>query len=171
MSPPSNHSTHLWSPPQSLTATQVSITSTHITHILNISPGLCFLITVSMTPQFTIGSMVLKTVCCLQDGSQMLSLHLGRSWSRLDPPLHGSPTGFCQTDGCCLLQAEPDMDHAFAFIHLLLGMFLFLNLVPQYSSLLLPQCIDLSSISFVPELPIPPACEPLNMVPGSLFST
>lgn len=82
-----------------------------------------------------------------------------------------NPTGFCQTDGCCLLQAEPDMDHAFGFIHLLLGMFLFLNLVPQYSSLLLPQCIDLSSVSFIPEHPIPPACEPLYMVPGSLFST
>lgn len=148
-------------------STGVNHLNTH-TYLKHLSCAVCFLITGSMAPQFKIGSMVLKTVFCLQDELQMLSVHLGHSWSRSDPPLHGSPTGFCQTDGCCLLQADPDTDHAFAFVHLLFGMFLFLNLVTQYSSLLFPQCIYLSSVSFIPEHPIPPACEPLNMVPGSL---
>lgn len=129
---------HLPSPSQH---TGVNHLNTY-TYLKHLSCAVCFLITDSTAPQFKIGSMVFKTVFCLQDELQMLSVHLGHAWSRSDPPLHGGPTRFCQTDGCCLLQADPDTDHAFAFVHLLFGMF--------------------------PEHPIPPAREPLKMVPGSL---
>lgn len=60
--------------------------NTHHTYLKHLSCTVCFLITGSTAPQHKIGSMVLKTVCCLQNGSQM---HLGCSWSRSDPPLHG----------------------------------------------------------------------------------
>lgn len=52
--------------------------NTHHTYLKHLSCTVCFLITGSTTPQRKIGSMVFKTVCCLQDGSQM---HLGCSWS------------------------------------------------------------------------------------------